>query len=162
MPNKKPSALFNSLFNFDNSACISMLSIANGIKYSFDFTLNDAPSTFSVTSFILVVLVNFEIMSSNWLVDFSLLITFNSKESLNGIFLFFLTVLIPDITSITKPNFKIISLSKSSSVGYFSMINASSGVLLAIYCQISSVRNGINGCKTFKLFSKILITALKV
>ena len=65
MPNKKPSALFNSLFNFNNSASISMLSIANGTKYSFDFTLNDAPSTFSVTSFILVVLVNFEIMSSN-------------------------------------------------------------------------------------------------
>ena len=49
IPIKKPSALFNSAFNFFNSASISIFAADIGTKYSLDFTLNEAPSTLSET-----------------------------------------------------------------------------------------------------------------
>jgi len=74
--------------------------------------------------------------------------------SLKGMFLSFLMVLIPETTPDANSKVEIILASNSFTTGYFAIINASSGVLSAIYCHISSDKNGINGCNTFKLFSK--------
>ena len=57
IPNKKPSALFSSASNFLTSASTSIFSLEIGTKYSLDFTLNEAPSIFSVTVFIIEVFV---------------------------------------------------------------------------------------------------------
>ncbi|CAI8164300.1 MAG: Uncharacterised protein [Polaribacter sp. SA4-10] len=71
-------------------------------------------------------------------------------------------VLTPEITLVAKSKSEIIFESNSSNTGYFEIINASSEDLSAIYCQISSDKKGIKGCKTFKLFSKTAIIELNV
>ena len=70
--------------------------------------------------------------------------------------------LIPEITSEANSNSVINVSSIALTSGHLDTINASFGVLSEIYCQISSDKNGINGCKILRLFSKASITALYV
>ena len=65
MPDRKPFALFNSDSNFSISASTSIFSSEIGTKYSLDFTLKETPSTFSKTSSMADVLVNFRIKELN-------------------------------------------------------------------------------------------------
>ncbi|MNL40355.1 hypothetical protein D3C87_1626980 [compost metagenome] len=93
---------------------------------------------------------------------FSLLIAFNSIASLKGIFLSFLMVLIPEITSIVLSKSEIKSALNAFNSGQVETIKASSGVLSANICQISSVKKGINGCNNFRLLSNISIALSNV
>src|SRR5436190_24196675 len=82
--------------------------------------------------------------------------------SLNGMFLSFLMVLIPEITSIVCSKSEIKLALNGFISGQVETIKASSGVLSAIKCQISSVKKGMNGCNNFKIFSNISIALSKV
>ena len=77
-------------------------------------------------------------------------------------FLSFLIFRIPEITSVANSKSGNYFSSKGFISGQDAIIKASSGVLLAIYCQISSVKNGMNGCNNFKFTSNISIALLNV
>src|SRR5690606_28873778 len=136
---------------------------ATGIKYSLDFTLNvNAPSIGVSTYERLSTLPNFTITESNVLAIFSLLTTDRFMVSLKEIFLLFLIVLIPETTSWANSNWVTKDVFIDFASGHFEIIKASSGVRSFMYCQISSVKNGMNGCNIFKLFSNKVITLLNV
>src|SRR5690606_7423113 len=129
----------------------------------FDFTRNDnAADTFSDTYSIDETLPSFVTTESKWVEKFSLLITFTSMASRNGMFLSFLRARIAVITSEAISNFAIRLSSYDDESGHFDTISASSLERSRIRCQISSVRNGINGCSNFKLSSSNPIAASKV
>ena len=93
---------FNSSVNFAISAATSILP-ETGMKYSFDLALKvKAPSIASVMYSKLTTFPSFKITVSKCVVLFSWLITFKSMVSLNEMFLSFLMVLIPEITSVAK------------------------------------------------------------
>src|SRR5690606_3678835 len=136
---------------------------ATGIKYSLDFTLNvNAPSIEFSTYDRFSTLPNFTITESNVAATFSLLTTDRFMVSLKEIFLFFLMVLIPETTSCANSNWVTKDAFTDFVSGHFEIIKASSGVRFAMYCQISSVKNGMNGCNIFKLFSNKVITLSNV
>lgn len=74
----------------------------------------------------------------------TLLKSFNSIVSLNGIFLSLRIVLISEITSIIFSKSAINLASNGFVSGQVETIKVSFGVLSAMSCQISSVENGIN------------------
>ena len=93
---------------------------------------------------------------------FSLFKTCNSIEFLKEIFFSLRIVLIELITCEVKSKSLIIFLLILSTLGQAETINASFTDLFEIFCHISSEIKGIKGCRTLKLFSKILITESKV
>src|SRR6218665_336872 len=86
----------------------------------------------------------------------------SATASLNAMFFSFLMVRIPEITSEAFSKSAINWLSNAFCSGQIDTIKASDSERSAINCQISSVKNGMNGCSNFRLDSSISNALSKV